>query len=751
MSYNGSGTFNINTAGQPVVTGTSISSSVFNALTADLATGLSTAITKDGQTATTARIPFAQGISSTLVTDSTSTTTGSIITAGGAGIAKALFVGTTANVAGAVTLQSTLGVTGVTTVQAGTAALPAITTTGDTNTGIFFPAADTIAFAEGGAEVMRISSAGNVGIGATSLTQFNLRISNNITGSTSSQVVRADGTVQSDVTSEAIYFNARTQTAAAAFTLTDLVAYGVSQGTIGAGSTVTNQYAYKVDSSITGATNNYGFYGNIASGTGRYNFYANGTADNYFAGNVGIGTTAPVTKLNLIDALSGGQLLVATNQTNATEKYGTFGTQHYTNAEEPVLGMAVQSNATDNSILIGGALGEFNAATQVRFYTAANNTTVSGSERMRITSAGDVGIATSSPRVRLDVRSDAVIAAPTPLANAVASGVFAIGDSVGSVVGLQQNGSSYDTYIQSRNMGAGSAAYNLLLQPLGGNVGIGTSSPASKLDINTGGSSGTQDLITLSGLDSASTKQTYATIRMGIEDGTAGSEDGNLHLQTVESGTVRDRIFMKGGGEIAFSNGGTERARITSAGDLLVGTTANPTGYRLYVTGTNDRGMQIDAPSGSGVYTTLNFAQNGSTQTQLFWFSTTDEFIIQNTSAGVKLTNGATSWASASDERLKDIIEPITNAAEKVSSLRAVVGKYKTDAEGKRRTFLIAQDVQAVLPEAVYSAQQARTEDETEYLHLQYTDVIPLLVAAIKEQQALITALTTRITALEST
>lgn len=115
MSYNGSGTFQINTSGQPVVTGTIISSTAFNSLTADLATGLSTAITKDGQTATTVRIPFAQGISSTLATDSTSTGTGSIITAGGVGIAKALYVGTTANVAGAVTLQSTLAVGGVAT------------------------------------------------------------------------------------------------------------------------------------------------------------------------------------------------------------------------------------------------------------------------------------------------------------------------------------------------------------------------------------------------------------------------------------------------------------------------------------------------------------------------------------------------------------------------------------------------------------------------------------------------------------
>ena len=51
---------------------------------------------------------------------------------------------------------------------AGTAAAPAITRTGDTNTGMFFPAADTIAFAEGGTEAMRLDANGNVGIGTTS-------------------------------------------------------------------------------------------------------------------------------------------------------------------------------------------------------------------------------------------------------------------------------------------------------------------------------------------------------------------------------------------------------------------------------------------------------------------------------------------------------------------------------------------------------------------------------------------------------
>jgi hypothetical protein len=60
-----------------------------------------------------------------------------------------------------------LTVGGVATFTAGSASAPAITTTGDTNTGIFFPAADTIAFAEGGAEAMRLDSSGNLGLGVT--------------------------------------------------------------------------------------------------------------------------------------------------------------------------------------------------------------------------------------------------------------------------------------------------------------------------------------------------------------------------------------------------------------------------------------------------------------------------------------------------------------------------------------------------------------------------------------------------------
>jgi hypothetical protein len=100
------------------------------------------------------------------IRDGTYTMTAPKITGGtitGSTINNSAIGGTTAAAGKFTTLEAT----GVTTVQAGTVSLPAITTSGDTNTGIFFPAADTIAFAEGGAEAMRITSTGNLGIGVT--------------------------------------------------------------------------------------------------------------------------------------------------------------------------------------------------------------------------------------------------------------------------------------------------------------------------------------------------------------------------------------------------------------------------------------------------------------------------------------------------------------------------------------------------------------------------------------------------------
>lgn len=135
-------------------------------------------------------------------------------------------------------------------------------------------------------EALRIDSAQRVGIGGAASAGYSVQISKNVTGGSLGIATHSSGVIQNDVTSEARYFSSFAGTAAASFTVANLKHFTANQGTIGSGSSITNQFGFHADSSLTSATNNYGFYSNIASGTGRWNFYAAGTARNYFAGGL---------------------------------------------------------------------------------------------------------------------------------------------------------------------------------------------------------------------------------------------------------------------------------------------------------------------------------------------------------------------------------------------------------------------------------------------------------------------------------
>jgi hypothetical protein len=149
-------------------------------------------------------------------------------------------------------------------------------------------------------ERMRIDSAGNIAIGSSTIAGYGFYNAKQITGALSSYGITAGGTVQSDVTSTASQFLSAGNTANASFTLSSYIhfyAFGVT--TPGTGSTITTQTGFLVSSSTTGATNNYGFRGDIPSGTNRYNLYMSGTAQNYLAGNTAIGATAADTGATL--------------------------------------------------------------------------------------------------------------------------------------------------------------------------------------------------------------------------------------------------------------------------------------------------------------------------------------------------------------------------------------------------------------------------------------------------------------------
>jgi hypothetical protein len=199
-------------------------------------------------------------------------------------------------------------------------------------------------------------------------------------------------------------------------------------------------------------------------------------------------------------------------------------------------------------------------------------------------------------------------------------------------------------------------------------------------------------------------------------------------------------------GNIAFQtyNGGwAERMRLTYTGYLGIGETSPQT--KLHMT---DGTLRIDGVVANAIYIrgaatvkpyiTINEYGVRSWNVGAGVYSSGSFSIQSNDVNGVYLGGTATAWASASDERLKDIIEPITDALTKVNGLRSVIGKYKTDEEGVRRSFLIAQDIQAHFPEALESS-------DPDKLGVQYTDVIPLLVSAIKEQQALIESMAAKL------
>lgn len=171
---------------------------------------------------------------------------------------------------------------------------------------------------------------------------------------------------------------------------------------------------------------------------------------------------------------------------------------------------------------------------------------------------------------------------------------------------------------------------------------------------------------------------------------------------------------------------GTEISRFDSSGNFCLGT--------------NSGTSQIHVVVPSNVKTEFYMLKSAQVECHYGFKSGGDSNLYIGTGPslgqyGLYQTNNGTTWNSVSDENLKTGLTPILDALNKVNSLRAVTGRYKSDDENKSRAFLIAQDVQNVLPEAVSIA-----DLEIGTLGLSYTDVIPLLVASIKELKEIVDA-----------
>lgn len=119
------------------------------------------------------------------------------------------------------------------------------------------------------------------------------------------------------------------------------------------------------------------------------------------AGNVGIGTTSPDAKVEVVGGVT--QLLLSDTEADTTGKNSRIAIKHYNIAEEPFTYVLGAVTSTDNILNLGGGTSAGNSATLVRFFTSANTTTLTGTERMRIDSSGNVAIGNTTPKAPMHV------------------------------------------------------------------------------------------------------------------------------------------------------------------------------------------------------------------------------------------------------------------------------------------------------------------------------------------------------------
>jgi len=178
-----------------------------------------------------------------------------------------------------------------------------------------------------------------------------------------------------------------------------------------------------------------------------------------------------------------------------------------------------------------------------------------GTEGMRIDSSGNVGIGVVSPLNKINV-VDTGITGGAPLASGSAADPNAVArfqaGAVAIDLGVLANG---NTWLQPRAAANYASNFDVILQPNGGNVGIGTSTPAAKLDVN-----GSIDAT------SGTIPTLVATTLITTGTGTAAAP------AIVPTGDTNTGVFFPAADIIAFSEGGTESLRINSSGNVSIGT-----------------------------------------------------------------------------------------------------------------------------------------------------------------------------------
>lgn len=546
-------------------------------------------------------------------------------------------------------------------------------------------------------------------------------------------------------------------------------------------------------------------------------------------GNVGIGTTAPASKLHIRhDSNSATGIRIDNLLDNNGTNDGDAAAEIYLNAASNNGYFRVHGAPTDlaaeHQIDIGSTAG-------TSFLTFSPN----AAERMRITSSGNVGIGTTSPGYRLHLNTNTGTLASFDNGDGAIWSTLTNTKSIGLSSGTNYASGNNFTWMKLTGGSSGSMIFSVNTERMritnAGNVGIGTTSPAANAKLTVmgnqtfglpgNGSNTSGRFISIEGNTDASgegsgriffTEHNSTTASMdnygmslGYRGGatsvtTAGgntwaglSQIGNGQwgmwghnndlngalimygdrtatyvnfagndIQGVNDLYVADQIIHTGDTDTytqfpandtwRIVTAGLERLRVTSDGYVGIGTTAPANKFHVADTGTGVTVRIQNSTAGSA--SILRFQALSSTSTEEYAdirfdpqagagalifrnpFNSERMRIADNGNVGIGYTspsytldvNGTIRGTnvSPSDARLKENVETIPNALERVNAIRGVA--YNKIGEQKRSIGVVAQELLEVLPEVVH-------EDNKGMYSVDYGSITGILIEAIKEQQ----------------
>jgi hypothetical protein len=561
----------------------------------------------------------------------------------------------------------------------------------------------------GSYERMRIDMNGNVGIGTTSPTQGKLVVSNAgpsvIANRETSQGVNSSW----NASDGSLTFFGNTSNHPLVFITNNTERLQITS----TGNTIITADAGNEQFIIRRASNNNAqlIIGYHSSGYGRIQAVEQGVAFRTLAlnesgGAVGIGTTAPNTQLHVVGSLTVNDVIYL--QRSSTSLFLPIA-NYWNGSGNPLAGtkgdiLAIGNSGGDGLVFVN-----------------------SNTERMRITSGGNVGIGATSPGVRL-VNSGATLASVPTLGSGTigANAILSANGLYGLYTGVSSEGWVWQ---QVQRNDANSAVYSLVLQPSGGNVGIGITSPSTKLHIQTGSIS-------------------YGQFRITSTTNSAGEASMNFSRtdQAIDNGWTIGQGVASIGDSFGFYTGGSARMTLTTSGSVFVGGTSitNNTRFAIIGSGVWDGAAIGLSNTGTGgqVYTIFStnnaFSQGGS---NLLFYNAT-----LGTNNLILYSNGNYDFmgSDVSDRRLKQDIEDLNYGLDEIMELspKSYHLKSKNNLDGNDQTTLrkrygfIAQEIQPVLPDAITGE-----ETETDYLGLDYNGVLAVAVKAIQELSAKVSAL----------